>query len=282
MAVKIFETLLKEKIDIFRQSFCSVSRTLFFDEQTQTLTHPGEFGTYRERLVSEFLRLFVPGRLAVDSGFLINAFDDVSTQCDVVIFDAASTPLMRSEENQRFFPVETVCAVGEVKSILTEAQLKDALEKLSRVKRLRDNNVKNPSLIRRTHEGDYNPQMYPYDQIATFLICEKFDFKTDGLSSKINSWYQNATNARFRHNLILSISDGICLYRDAKEVTMMYPFINGVALKNRFVYPDTNPYVHFKLFCSYMYMVTSNATVLYPEISDYMGDVSGGLQRDQP
>jgi len=46
-------------------------------------------------------------------------------------------------------------------------------------------------------------------------------------------------------------------------------------------YPSDNPYTHFKLFCSYIFMITSSATILYPEITDYMGKIAGGTKIDE-
>lgn len=281
MPIKIFEKLLLEKIQIFRNSFNSVSKELFYDEETGKLIHPGEFGSYREKTVKDFISFFIPERLAIDQGFIINTSDEVSTQCDIVIYDSQSTPLVRSGKSQRFFPVETVCAVGEVKSTLSKTDFAKALVKLTNVKILKEN-IKNPSFIRRTHPGDFAPTTYPYDQTATFIICEKFDFDLNGITRMINECYPEDTPIRYRHNLVLSLKDGIILYRDSNNVTMMYPEIENTRLKNRFVYPDVNQDIHMKLFCSYIHMITLNASILYPEISDYLGDMTGGLQRDEP
>ena len=116
MPNRIFEEILLEEIETFKNSFSNVSKKMFHDPETNKLIHSGEFGMYREAIAKKFLRFFVPVRLEIDQGFLLNSINEVSTQCDIVIYDKNVTPLIRSNELQRFYPVETVCSVGEIKS----------------------------------------------------------------------------------------------------------------------------------------------------------------------
>lgn len=92
------------------------SKKIFSSQKDGKIFHNGEYGTYREDLVKRFLRLYIPSRLDIGTGFLINAEGDISTQCDIIIYDRYTTPIIESSGNQRFFPIETVAAVGEIKS----------------------------------------------------------------------------------------------------------------------------------------------------------------------
>ena len=65
MANKIFDSILKEKINNFIASFLSTSNELFDDEKTKRLFHAGEFGAYREAIVREFLQFIVPRGLDI-------------------------------------------------------------------------------------------------------------------------------------------------------------------------------------------------------------------------
>ncbi len=276
MAVNnIFEQLLLEKIDNFRSAFINTSERVFFDENG-SLIHPGEFGRYRENICRDFLKFIIPSRLDIGQGFIINTFNNISHQCDIVIYDSKSTPLLESSERQMFYPVESVVSVGEIKSVLTKAQFKETINKLAKVKILREQ-IKNPVIIRKEKGVIYNPKDDCYDQIFTFIVCKKLNFNISNLASEINSMYDATLEYRHRHNLILSIDDGLLAYYDANDKTMMYPKCNGENLKNRFLYPDTNKYVHFKYFSSYMFLGTTSATILYPEFTDYMGNTIGGM-----
>ena len=278
MSINVFEKLLAEKIDNFKLAFLNTAEDVFFDNNGK-LIHPGEFGKFRENICKDFLRLIIPSHLDIGQGFIINTLNNISHQCDIVIYDSNNTPLLESAERQTFYPIETVAAVGEIKSTLSKTAFRETINKLSNLKKLREQ-VKHPAIIRREKQGEYDPKNYPYDQIFTFIICKKLDFDISHLTTEINEMYDQTVEYRHRHNLILSVEDGLLAYFDDNSKTMMYPKV-GNDLKNRFTYPRENSYVHFKFFASYLFMGTSSSTILYPEITDYMGSINGGEKVDE-
>jgi len=299
MPSTVFNQLLNEQIEIFRNSFSSVSRATFYDEDTGRLIHAGEFGMYREAICRDFLRFLIPGRLAISQGFLINTHDEVSTQCDIIVHDSEATPLIQSESRQRFFPVETVCAVGEVKSILSKSDLIDALLKLVNAKRMREQISRTNPVIRRHKPSlstperalynqviTYDPENFLYDQLITFLICEEFDFNPDYLV--MDQLYEDDVLRRHRHDLILSLKDGLLLYYyDVDGMALPWPVFQvrstKVELKNYDIVPEEGwEFAHFRLFATYIFMATSSATILFPEMTDYMGPTGGGRRLEIP
>ena len=176
MGNKIFKALLNEKIDNFKASFSSTAREVFYDDSEKKLIHSLEFGMYRETICKDFLKFIIPSRLQIDDGFLISPKDNIiSTQCDIVIFDSTHTPLFESGKKQRFFPIETVAAIGEVKSNLTKLQLKDALNKLARIKAMRRDTFE-ANIVSRVSKEQFQDYKHPYDQIFSFLICNSLNF----------------------------------------------------------------------------------------------------------
>lgn len=278
MPNKIFESLLKEKVDQFISSFSSTSTEIFYDDEKKRLFHTGEYGTYRETIVREFLKFIIPPSLDISTGFLITSMDDVSTQCDIIIFDSKMTPIYEEGERQKFFPIETVHCIGEVKSTLNKSQFKEAINKLARNKALSER-IKTPTIITKSPPGPFNPVDNPYDVIPSFLICKKFDF--DIISTDIDSLYESDIEHRYKHNMVLSIEDGLLAYFDDTNKALPYSRLNKKNLKYRFTKPSTNNHIHFKLFASYMFMTTTSKTLLYPEITDYMGSIQGGIKHDQ-
>ena len=280
MSINVFEKLLIEKIEIFKSAFAETAEGVFFNDDGK-LIHPGEFGRYRENICKQFLKFVTPARLDIGTGFIINTSNKVSHQCDIIVYDAQHTPLLESEEKQFFFPVETIAAVGEIKSVLSKTTLSEAIQKLAQVKVLREE-VKHPVIIKKDHDGNnYDPRNNPYDQIFTFIVCKKLSFNISNLSTEINKLYGDSTEYRHRHNLILSVEDGLLAYYDNNGKTMMYPVMGNTKLKNRFVEPGENQYVHLKQFASYLFMGTTSATILYPKLSDYMGTIAGGYNYDE-
>ena len=105
----------------FKRSFDD-SKRIYWDEKLKRLKHPGEFGAYREDLVKKWLRIITPEDFGIGSGFVIGPKGAISTQCDIIIYDKQRTPVLENMDNQRFFPVETVCCIGEIKSTINSAR----------------------------------------------------------------------------------------------------------------------------------------------------------------
>jgi hypothetical protein len=278
-----FSALLNERIELFSYSFTAAARQAFVDPATGKLFHAGEFGTYREGILRDFMRLCVPARLDIGTGFLVNSAGEVSTQADIVIHDISAAPRVESNEHQRFFPVEGVCAIGEVKSRLSKTGLREALNKLARVKAKADH-VSSTIPIHRDRAVVARPfsrETEEYDQLFSFIVCEGFDFDPGSLVSEVAAWYEKDIKNHHMHNMVLSVSDGLLLYVDKNNKSWMYPSTPTWQVKNRFIRPNENKFVHFHFFCGYMYNATSSATVLFPEMAAYMPPVSGGSNQDE-
>jgi hypothetical protein len=277
---EIFDALLREKIDIFVASFANVATEVFYDSESGKLRHAGEYGMFREAVVRDFLQFIIPKSLAISTGFLITSMGDVSTQCDVVAFDSKITPLYQEGDRQRFFPVESVSFVGEVKSVLSKTDFTKAINKLSKIKYLSER-ISHPRVLRRFPAGEFDPVNHPDDLISTILICKKLDFSLDDIENQIDAMYDAAVESRHKHNLILSLEDGLISYRSPDGKSLPYPKLASDDVKNRFTWPDTNKYVHLKLFSSCMFILSANRTLLFPEFSFYMGTIEGGKERNQ-
>lgn len=287
------DLLLNEKMRHFRFSFQQSSRQLFADSNGN-LVHPGEFGEYRESITKDFLSAFVPQRMGIDSGFVVTPSGGISTQCDLVIYDKSVTPLLKSENLQRFFPVESVVAVGEIKSVLSLSELKKALRKLASVKSMRDSLWEPTYIYSRKEEGlygEYKPELDERDQIFTFLICESFNFDFQKRLNDIVSCYSEQLPHRpfcHRHNLILSIKDGLvaylhpsgCLFQFPSKITELFDAQEGDTpkskkiianrLKYRLVLPVSDSFEHIRHFCTLFHQGLSAVSVLFPDMGNYI------------
>jgi hypothetical protein len=140
---------------------------------------------------------------------------------------------------------------------------------LSKVKALKSELSK--SFVLKSDNNEFNPIDNHTDQLVTFLICQKLNFKLDELVDEISSFY-DGTIAQERHNLVLSIEDGLLLY-SSNGNTIPYPNVDGEPLKNRFISSNADE-IHFKIFCSNLFLLTSSSTILFPEIAEYIGSGS--------
>ena len=268
--MSIVESIIEQNIDELIKDFELYSKKLFYNEDQKKLIHPGEYGMYREKVVAKFLRNFLPKNYDIATGFIVNNANEISTQCDIVIYNRDLTPLISGYNNQEFYTVETVVAIGEVKSKLSKSAFKAALNKLAKNKKIKDNVIE-PG-IHKSNNLTFNPQEQPYDSIFSFLICEKLDFDTTNLLNEMNSLYEDDVAVHCKHNLILSLKDGLYLYyfnkREGGTNSLHYPYIPNLTIKNLHV-NDENKYIPIKLFGSYIYQAVVSQTLLLPDLIRY-------------
>jgi hypothetical protein len=147
-----------------------------FEEQAKILQHPGEVGTGKENVLKKILTKYIPRRFNVDSGFVIDALGNRSRQMDIVVHEANYTPVFEIVDGKKFFPCETVVAVGQVTSEIGSAKrLHECLANIRSAKSLDRSNRGTNRLI--TGPGislngmPFNPNKEFRDQIFGFIFC---------------------------------------------------------------------------------------------------------------
>lgn len=201
MSSSIFTTMLKRQIDLFVATFQNDGNALFKNERN-ALIHPGEYGMYREQRFRVLLQAFLTRDNTVSDGFIISSVDDhITTQCDILVHNALAMPLTDGGLG-KFYPVEDVRAIIEMKSDLDYSSLKKALRKLAEVKMIGDER-KNPSF---TRYADF----LNHDTIPTYLVCNKLIIK-DLDAIDFESIY-DGIDRKYWHNGILSVQDGVFSY----------------------------------------------------------------------
>ena len=238
----IITQILRNRIQTFIYDFNNLSRSLYVDENG-ILRHPGEFGGYREKIVFHLLKPYIPNKYTIADGFMVDSLGEVSTQCDIVIFSANRTCFIENESYQKFFISQSVQCIGEIKSVLTRKELKEALKKLAQTKKLRLSSKK-----------ENKDQLKYKAQPLTFLICEKLNLRLKDINKIFEEVYSDIPRI-YRHNLILSLNDGLFTYYmqkpNKKTVTIHYPTVSGLEMKNlRITSKMTERTV--QLFCSYI------------------------------
>lgn len=100
------------------------------------LTHPVAKGTASENEWVEVLKMHLPKRYDVDSGFVVDSRGTQSEQIDLVIYDRQYAPLLYNRQGQRVLPAESVYAVFEVKQQLGRRRVQYAGKKAASVRGL--------------------------------------------------------------------------------------------------------------------------------------------------
>ena len=102
--------------------------------QGNIIEHNLEKGLGGENALRGLLEDFLPSRLGVAKGKVVNFTGDMSRQCDVIIYDRLNCPRLFVDENKnQILPIEGVYAVIEVKTSLTKHTLTEAFENLNSV-----------------------------------------------------------------------------------------------------------------------------------------------------
>lgn len=108
---------------------------LKLQEIRETYEHKGNKGTVVEKEFRAFLKYYLPRRLDISEGEIIDRNFNTSNQVDVVITDE-NHPFTYGDSGLGLFFIEGTCAAGEIKSVLTSAELESSLEKAYNYKKL--------------------------------------------------------------------------------------------------------------------------------------------------
>jgi hypothetical protein len=145
-----------------------------FDDLAREIEHAQISGESREYALVALLRKYLPQRVGVDRGFVIDAQGGISLQQDVVISDSTVGTVFEVN-GVKHYPCESVIAVGEVKAhIDSRDKMRDALEKIRSVKVLDRSNSGTNNLV--TGPGvslgpiPFDPAKNHRDQIFGFMF----------------------------------------------------------------------------------------------------------------
>jgi hypothetical protein len=95
------------------------------------VNHNAEDGNYREAILRNVIKRFLPKNLSIGTGFVINQRNNIpqrTTQIDIIIYDN-TYPLLFQEGDFIITTPGNVKAIIEVKTTITNTDLSDILEK---------------------------------------------------------------------------------------------------------------------------------------------------------
>ena len=155
------------------------------DEARATFTHPGDKGTFCEVSFRAFLRQYLPRRLELGNGEIVDHNGRRSRQTDVVVV-SEDHPFTFTPDIPGLFFIDGVCAASEVKAKLTSTELKNTLENSCQFKRLEI--VLGKHTIVSSNESDLK-RFYkcpPY-----FLVAFESQLKLSTILEKINDFVES-------------------------------------------------------------------------------------------
>jgi hypothetical protein len=103
-------------------------------DNSKLFAHMGDRGSYREAIIRDFLRPFLPDCYGLSTGEVFSVDGAQSAQVDVVVYDAVFSAALFKNGPQQLFPAESVFGAVEVKSDLNSTELERACENARRLK----------------------------------------------------------------------------------------------------------------------------------------------------
>lgn len=154
------ETKLNNIINtkIGNKIFDGISKQMLFDfEQIRSeITHKGERGAQQEETLIKFLSHYLPKKYGIGSGEIVNSHDQVSRQCDIVIYNVNESPLLLIREGYQLFPVESVVATIEVKSTINQRSVSEIITNIASIGSLFEKEAHSPFCTFFAYKSDYH------------------------------------------------------------------------------------------------------------------------------
>lgn len=105
--------------------------------------HWGEEGRYKEAILKNVLKKYLPNHLSVATGFILDkgsdfSNGDISTQIDILVYDNR-LPILFSEGDFAITTPQNVKAIIEVKTSSNNSNLKDIIKKIEENKKFFNN-----------------------------------------------------------------------------------------------------------------------------------------------
>jgi len=100
------------------------------------IDHNCSKGTFREQILKNFLRPFLPGCYGVSGGQAFDNDGNISKQLDVVVYDSLFSYLAPYMDDFIYFPCESIFGNIEIKSSLNKQSFNDAVENIASLKKL--------------------------------------------------------------------------------------------------------------------------------------------------
>ncbi len=147
-----------------------------------TFSHAGSKGQHvEEEIFRGFLRQYLPRRLEIGHGEIVDTVGGRSSQTDIIIV-TEDHPFTFTQDLPGLFFVEGVCAAAEVKTILDGRELEDALQKAQRFKSLRAQRAQGTLFAGNTADRDRFYTSPPY-----FLVATETRVSLGSLAARLNA-----------------------------------------------------------------------------------------------
>ena len=185
-------------------------------ERAKLSTHAVAVGENKEIAFFKQLEAVLPNGIAIGSGFVFDITGSVSRQCDIILYEkdfAIRCPINGDEKNC-YYNIESVIAVGEIKSTITTKEYEDCLKKFEQLLKLQ--RYKHPNHNESTRKYfsslpmvgcvDKKTNQLPrteFDSIFKFICCENLLISFEQI---VNSWVERQMNQEQMFSVMFDLS----------------------------------------------------------------------------
>lgn len=242
--------------------FDGVSKQMRIDfmKAQKSLSHAGLKGGANEETVRIFLKQYLPRTLDITTGTLVDSNGNESRQLDIIISDAAKTPILYQSGETRVIPVECAYAVIEVKASLNKAELKRSYSNMKSVKSLSKKAFFKPKgaiSYRNTlygKEWDFWPIHYfvfAYDSIGLNSVRDNLDIiqGTDDIPKRIDMIcvLEKGVILNQRPDGKLSAlpepGSKVVVYSGSKPLLLFYTVVSLILNQTYMIFFNIEPYI---------------------------------------
>lgn len=195
----------------------SAGQRMRHDLAGRLVPHKGELGAAREEIIRQFLREYLPKRFEISTGFVFDCHGRVSEQQDIIIANSFVSPRFEVAGGTRFYPVESVVAVGQIKSEMTsKGEFTSALKNIESVKALdrsADGKACDSTMLETLdHIGNYLHQVFGFVFVTGKSLAEKsaHSFFLEQILHKPAHTWPNLVFALDQYLVTYCCDDGVC------------------------------------------------------------------------
>lgn len=186
-------------------------------------------GDAREKVIRGKLQEVLAGNNRVTKGVIIDSYQNISRQTDIIIHEADICPVFKvgGSEGEEYIPCEGVWAAGEVKSRLRREEIRSICEHSMSVRRLRQYAQRETNILtgeetvsfrsygvgmalEGTKEEEYDQDKKESDRIFTFGVVGSWETSNSDSAEEIRTFIKQH-GVEMAPNIIIGIKKGILI-----------------------------------------------------------------------
>ncbi len=263
---------MEKKFD-YKEYIRSLGKELVLQfERAKLSTHTVAVGENKEIAIFKQLEAVLPNGIAVGSGFVFDITGSVSRQCDIILYEkdfAIRCPINGDEKNC-YYNIESVIAVGEIKSTITTKEYEDCLKKFEQLLKLQRYKHPNHNASMRKYFSslsmvsvvDKITNQLPktqFDGIFKFVCCENLSVSFEQI---VKSWIERQENQEQMFSVMFDLSGKFYCFGTENNISYT-PYQS-----DRIIEADENGFA-FNRFLEMLSFFISEGTTVPLNISSY-------------